>query len=121
MPRRGRLHIPGGCYHIIGRGLERRFIFDAIEDYEEFLSQLRYNLEQPALPPGMAPPQLGPIYFRQQKEKARSDRSIFRLVTEGIDQIVYPYFIGFIAVFGGKGLIESMFPTITEIGIKIGG
>ena len=46
MPRRGRLHIPGGCYHIIGRGLERRFIFDAIEDKEEFLSRLGYNLNR---------------------------------------------------------------------------
>jgi len=44
MPRRGRLHIPGGCYHIIGRGLERRYIFDADEDKENFLSRLGENL-----------------------------------------------------------------------------
>lgn len=44
MPRRGRLHIPGGCYHVIGRGLERRYIFHAIEDKENFLSRLSDNL-----------------------------------------------------------------------------
>ncbi|MFT4888472.1 MAG: putative transposase [Pseudohongiellaceae bacterium] len=40
MPRRGRLHIPGGCYHVIGRGLERRYIFDAVEDKKNFLARL---------------------------------------------------------------------------------
>ncbi|NKB33809.1 MAG: transposase [Pseudomonadales bacterium] len=39
MPRRGRLHIPGGCYHVIGRGLERRYIFEAVEDKENFLAR----------------------------------------------------------------------------------
>lgn len=46
MPREGRLHIPGGCYHIIGRGLERRYIFDLIEDKENFLSRLGENLDR---------------------------------------------------------------------------
>ena len=27
MPRIGRLHLPGGVYHLMGRGLERRNIF----------------------------------------------------------------------------------------------
>jgi len=44
MPRRGRLHIPGGYYHVIGRGLERRYIFDGVEDKENFLSRLGDNL-----------------------------------------------------------------------------
>lgn len=33
----GRLHIPGGCYHVIGRGLERRYIFEAEADKLDFL------------------------------------------------------------------------------------
>ncbi len=40
MPRRGRLHIPGGCYHVIGRGLERRYIFREQQDKQEFLERL---------------------------------------------------------------------------------
>jgi len=44
MPRKGRLHIPGGYYHVIGRGLERRFVFSEVEDKEEFLSRLGENL-----------------------------------------------------------------------------
>lgn len=44
MPRRGRLHIPGGIYHVIGRGLERRFIFEDVDDKEDFLSRLGENL-----------------------------------------------------------------------------
>ncbi len=31
MPRTGRLHITGGCYHVMGRGLERRFIAQSLE------------------------------------------------------------------------------------------
>jgi len=40
MPRLGRLHIPGGCYHIMGRGLERRRIFNEAEDKSNFLDRL---------------------------------------------------------------------------------
>ncbi|MEO0444251.1 MAG: transposase [Pseudomonadota bacterium] len=40
MPRLGRLHIPGGCYHVMGRGLERRRIFGSSEDKEDFLERL---------------------------------------------------------------------------------
>lgn len=40
MPRRGRLHIPGGCYHLIGRGLERRYIFEEAPDKRDFLARL---------------------------------------------------------------------------------
>ena len=46
MPRIGRLHIPGGCYHIIGRGLERRYIFEDTADKQDFLSRLGENLER---------------------------------------------------------------------------
>ena len=45
MPRLGRLHIPGGCYHIMGRGLERRRIFGRPEDKEDFLLRLTVGLE----------------------------------------------------------------------------
>ena len=40
MPRIGRLHIPGGCYHVMGRGLERRRIFNTDVDKEDFLDRL---------------------------------------------------------------------------------
>ncbi|MEX1032010.1 MAG: transposase [Cellvibrionaceae bacterium] len=40
MPRIGRLHIAGGCYHVMGRGLERRRIFAADDDKQYFLSRL---------------------------------------------------------------------------------
>ena len=46
MPRRGRLHIEGGYYHVIGRGLERRYIFSEAEDKENFLLRLGDNLER---------------------------------------------------------------------------
>jgi len=39
----GRLHIPGGCYHLIGRGLERRYIFAEEADKLEFLERLGSN------------------------------------------------------------------------------
>jgi putative transposase len=44
MPRRGRLHIPGACYHVIGRGLERRYIFEDSEDKRDFLARFGNNL-----------------------------------------------------------------------------
>ena len=44
MPRRGRLHINGGYYHVIGRGLERRYIFSDVDDKLNFLSRLGHNL-----------------------------------------------------------------------------
>lgn len=44
MPRIGRLHIPGGCYHVMGRGLERRCIFDGVDDKEDFLTRLGISL-----------------------------------------------------------------------------
>jgi len=46
MPRQGRLHIPGGYYHVMGRGLERRRIFDQPEDKRDFLSRLGEGLER---------------------------------------------------------------------------
>lgn len=44
MPRRGRLHVEGGCYHVMGRGLERRHIFDTAEDKQDFLDRLATGL-----------------------------------------------------------------------------
>jgi len=46
MPRRGRLHIPGGYYHVMGRGLERRRIFSGDDDKTDFLERLGLGLEQ---------------------------------------------------------------------------
>ncbi|MEZ5490412.1 MAG: transposase [Gammaproteobacteria bacterium] len=40
----GRLHIPGGCYDLIGRGLERRTIFEYDADKLEFHERLGSNL-----------------------------------------------------------------------------
>jgi REP element-mobilizing transposase RayT len=36
MPRQARLVFPGGLYHIIARGIERRRIFVDTRDYKEF-------------------------------------------------------------------------------------
>lgn len=36
----GRLHIPRGCYHLMGRGLESRNIFEQSSDKQEFLDRL---------------------------------------------------------------------------------
>jgi len=46
MPRQGRLHIPGGYYHVIGRGLERRRIFAGVEDKNDFVERLGEGLER---------------------------------------------------------------------------
>ncbi len=40
MPRIGRLHIPEGYYHLIGRGLERRDIFRDDIGKNDFLDRL---------------------------------------------------------------------------------
>ena len=44
MPRIGRLHIPGGFYHVIGRGLERRYVFEADADKIDFLARFGESL-----------------------------------------------------------------------------
>ena len=44
MPRMGRLHVDGGCYHVIGRGLERRRIFATTGDKADFLERLEHGL-----------------------------------------------------------------------------
>ncbi len=46
MPRRARLVIPGGLFHVIARGNERRRIFLDSSDYEEFLQRLEIGLEK---------------------------------------------------------------------------
>src|SRR5262245_37429117 len=40
MPRRARVEIEGGLYHVITRGNNRRQIFNSAADYEKFLSLL---------------------------------------------------------------------------------
>lgn len=46
MPRIGRLHIPGGCYHVMGRGLERRRIFTTDTDKHDFINRLESGLAE---------------------------------------------------------------------------
>jgi len=46
MPRTGRLHLEGGYYHVIGRGLERRRIFSGDDDKKDFLERLGLGLAQ---------------------------------------------------------------------------
>ncbi len=45
MPRMGRLHIDGGCYHVMGRGFERRNIFEKNYDKQDFINRLGTGLE----------------------------------------------------------------------------
>ncbi len=40
MPRQSRIDAPGALHHIISRGIEKRKIFQDVEDYENFLSRL---------------------------------------------------------------------------------
>ena len=46
MPRNKRLHIPGGIYHVISRGIERRDIFSDNVERKEFLSRLENVLQK---------------------------------------------------------------------------
>ncbi len=46
MPRHARLEIPGGIYHVITRGIERRSIFCDDSDRREFLQRLSNGLSQ---------------------------------------------------------------------------
>jgi putative transposase len=46
MPRRARLVVPGGLFHVIARGNERRKIFLDASDYSEFLERLQIGLEK---------------------------------------------------------------------------
>jgi len=46
MPKTGRLHIVGGYYHVIGRGLKRRWIFEKKIDKHDFLTRLGKDLER---------------------------------------------------------------------------
>ena len=46
MPRQGRLHLPGGIYHIIQRGIQRQLLFKDNHDRKEFISRLSQGLEK---------------------------------------------------------------------------
>jgi len=46
MPRQGRIHLPGGIYHVIARGIERAKIFKDKHDREEILRRLAKNLKK---------------------------------------------------------------------------
>ena len=45
MLRQGRLHLAGGYYHVMVRGLERRRIFNSTVDKNDFLVRLGEGLE----------------------------------------------------------------------------
>jgi len=45
MPRQGRIEIPGGVYHVIIRGIERRDLFKDKSDYRQFLVRLEAGLK----------------------------------------------------------------------------
>ncbi len=44
MPRIGRLHLAGGYYHLMGRGLERCYISDSDDDKEDFIFRITQGL-----------------------------------------------------------------------------
>ena len=46
MPRTGRLHIAGGYYHVMGRGLERRRIFSGKKNKEDFINRLAFLVKE---------------------------------------------------------------------------
>lgn len=45
MPRMGRLHVDGGCYHVLGRGFEKRNIFERYADKRDFVERLAKYLK----------------------------------------------------------------------------
>jgi putative transposase len=49
MPRGPRVDVPGGLYHVIGRGVERRPIFRTDGDREDFLARLATVVDEEAL------------------------------------------------------------------------
>lgn len=49
MPRQARIDYPGALHHIIGRGIERRAIFQEEADKESFLKRLRDNLSKSSM------------------------------------------------------------------------
>jgi putative transposase len=48
MPRQARLLVPGGLYHVMARGIERRAIFSDPPDYQEFVDRLEDSLKKSA-------------------------------------------------------------------------
>lgn len=46
MPRRPRIHLPGGLYHVIARGNRRQAIFKDRVDYESYLRRLEAGLHR---------------------------------------------------------------------------
>lgn len=45
MPRQARLVVPGGLYHVMARGIERRPIFNDRSDYNEFTERFEESLK----------------------------------------------------------------------------
>ena len=41
MPRQARVDVPGQCYHVMSRGIERREIFNGEEDYTDFIGRFQ--------------------------------------------------------------------------------
>ena len=50
MPRKARIDAPGALHHIIGRGIERRKIFDDNADRENFLERIEVILSETSTP-----------------------------------------------------------------------
>jgi len=61
MPRQGCLNISGGYYHVIGRGMERRYIFSSVEDKMDFLASLGIVLDKTKPTVTVSPLQACPI------------------------------------------------------------
>ena len=46
MPRQGRIHVDGGIYHVMQRGIERKAIFQDDADRAEFIRRLSESLKE---------------------------------------------------------------------------
>lgn len=46
MPRMGRLYVPGGLFHVLGRGIERKTLFSGGADKADFLNRLEKGLNK---------------------------------------------------------------------------
>ena len=56
MPRRLRDLVDGGCYHLIARGNNRRFIFDTPAAFRQFQAGLARAKKIGGVPPGVSSP-----------------------------------------------------------------
>ena|SRR6202158_3488692 len=108
MARRTRAEVAGGLYHVITRGNNRRQMFDAPADYENFLSLLAVqkarlpfflyayclmtNHVQPQLLQARPPCGVGTtLHFRQRQHRGPKGQSeINRLVPANATLLTFP-------------------------------